>query len=449
MKFRVSAAFLALIIFVAALSAALLPDGSSAAQVYIPQKQKSAYNITQARNAQEVDARPGELIEYTLTYTNTGGSTETVVVSDDVADVLRLSEIVDYGGSMISGTTLSWPSVVLSPNTNVTRKFQVRVKSIANDEWNPVMANNYGNQVNVRITATSASGSATRSLSVYNTTQGRSAENSDAQTGDIIEYRMTYRNTSGTSISISESVDLYDALQLSEMYDYGGATLSGSTLIFPSVYVGGGSSLFRTFRLRIRDTSSTDRTMAVTYGNGTYIRVAGGGYNYSGSGLQSKSAYNQTQGVNAVNTYARPGDIITYTLTYQNNTGSNQTVAVEDDISDVLFLADLINYGGGSLSGNVLRFPSVTVPSGSRIDRTFQVQVKNVSAGTPDLVMSNHYGNGVDVRVLPAGAVYPTTPTVKGTYFVAPNTGPEGPIVSALGAFIATALLYFRRRFGN
>src|SRR3989344_1676711 len=152
----------------------------------------------------------------------------------------------------------------------------------------------------------------------------------------------------------------------------------------------------------------------------------------------SKSAYNQTQGVNAQSVIANPGDIINYILTYHNTGDTTQSnVIIEDDLYDVLLLSDLINNGGGQLSGNTLRFDSVTVSPKVSVDKTFQVRVKEVSMNQSDFVMTNFYGNQIDVQVRP--------PVVKGTY-IAPKSGPENWVVPVLAA-IVTGAWFIRKKY--
>ena len=135
---------------------------------------------------------------------------------------------------------------------------------------------------------------------------------------------------------------------------------------------------------------------------------------------------------------ADAGDIINYTLTYEN-TGevTARNVVIEDDISDVLQLADLINDGGGTLIGGTIRFPAITVSPGVSVSKTFQVRVRPVEFGASDLTMTNIYGNQVDVQVRP--------PLVKGTY-IAPKTGPAENVVLIL-SLLTTAAFYLRRKY--
>jgi len=120
---------------------------------------------------------------------------------------------------------------------------------------------------------------------------------------------------------------------------------------------------------------------------------------------RSKTAINETQGsVPAHTVSANPGDVIAYTLT-TNNTGLREQtgLVVSDDIKDVLEYATVIDNGGGAIVDGVISYPSETLAAGQQVAHIFKVQVKPASewptAG--NFVMTNVYGNAVDVPVTP------------------------------------------------
>ena len=120
---------------------------------------------------------------------------------------------------------------------------------------------------------------------------------------------------------------------------------------------------------------------------------------------RSKSAVNETQGnVPAHTVAANPGDVIAYTLTTRNTGLREQAgLVVSDDIKDVLEYATLVDNGGGTLANGVIAYPSSTLGTGATVTNTFKVRV-NPSDQWPtagNFVMTNVYGNAVDVPVNP------------------------------------------------
>lgn len=153
-----------------------------------------------------------------------------------------------------------------------------------------------------------------------------------------------------------------------------------------------------------------------------------------------KTAFNQTQGVDATTLPANPGDVITYTL-YYKNTGATQTnnVVIEDNIQDIRELADLINLGGAESVNGLIRYPIVNVPAGVEVSRSFQIRVKQASEfpSISDLVMTNIYGNQVRIPVRKPEVFGAITP---------PRTGAGEWTAGILAALATTAYVYFERK---
>jgi len=424
------------------------------------ERTKSAYNVTQGRDGESVDARSGDVIEYTLQYRNTAGTTQTVVVEDNLSDVLLLADMYDYNGATLNGSLLQFPAVTLSPNATVTRTFRVRVKTIYSSTQDLLMSNYYGNSVDIYVeSSTDSTDRGVRSKSAYNQTQSRDAESVTARIGDIIEYRLRYYNDTSSTKTITIEDDISDILKNAEMVRISNdGDWLGSSVRWSNIVIGSHSSVERTFEVRVRDFSDrdlreSDQAMINFYGEEVRVRVDNYSYGSGGtaSGNKSKTAFNRTQGASAVSVYARPGDLIDYSLYYRNDSGYTQNIAIEDDLTDVLDLSDLVNSGGGVLYNKTLRFENITLSPGSSVSKTFQVRVKNISQDKQDKVMSNYYGNGVDITVLPSSSVVPPGGVppkgqVKGTTYVAPATGPEDNLPLIFALLFTSAMLVYNKR---
>ena len=170
-----------------------------------------------------------------------------------------------------------------------------------------------------------------------------------------------------------------------------------------------------------------------------WVFVQGGNVQEAMSAWFILSAENDTKNADATTVIASKEDFITYTLTVANtgNAPANSFI-ITDDLSQVLPYADMVDNGGGILSGNVISYPGITVPSGGSVSKSFKVRVKYSLASNLSYTMTNTYGNTITVRI--------NTPQVLGT-FVAPKTG--GPSVAAasiFGSLIAGVLGVVRNR---
>lgn len=134
-------------------------------------QQKSAVNLTQLTNGQPTDAttvtaQPGDSIRYTLTTSNTGGSTEpNYLVQDDLTDILEYATVTDPGGGTMSTDTngsqvISWPAAYIPAGATVIKQFVVQVKNPVPataqgvsdpDSFDLKMDNVYGNGITIPV----------------------------------------------------------------------------------------------------------------------------------------------------------------------------------------------------------------------------------------------------------------------------------------------------------
>ena len=85
----------------------------------------------------------------------------------------------------------------------------------------------------------------------------------------------------------------------------------------------------------------------------------------------------------------------------------------------------------------VLRWNAVSIPAGGVVEKTFRVLVNSTFPAGSDNVMTNVFGNTVNVTVL--------KPRVAGT-FVAPKTGATTNVSLILATLTFAGFLGFRKR---
>jgi uncharacterized repeat protein (TIGR01451 family) len=167
-----------------------------------------------------------------------------------------------------------------------------------------------------------------------------------------------------------------------------------------------------------------------------------------------KTASDSTAGIaDADGKTVNPGDVITYTLYAKNNGKAVVTGYVfQENLDDVLVYAKVINLHGGKMDKNhAVTWPAVDIGVGKTATVQATVKVKDPVPQNPkgkddpnyfDLIMTNVYGNTVNIRV-PAGP----QKRVETAAATLPNTGPGtslligGSVVMIAGYFYGRARL--------
>lgn len=202
---------------------------------------KSAFNITQNKDAQSVEANPGDQIRYTLKTKNIGSGNGSIDVKDGIADVLEFANITDNGGGQSinqpnnsdedSRIIIDFGSKGIATNQEDVENFTVKIMSPlpknppSGHHFDLVMFNVYGNQVIIKIkppVATVINLSLTKNVRDVTTNEVNFTKSDKAFAGDVLEYQLVITNSGNGS---SNSVKILDTLPANVAY------LSGTTVI--------------------------------------------------------------------------------------------------------------------------------------------------------------------------------------------------------------------------
>lgn len=168
--------------------------------------------------------------------------------------------------------------------------------------------------------------------------------------------------------------------------------------------------------------------------------------------VNTKTATNMTQGMVEANTVtARAGDKISYTITVENKGLVSDSVTMQEDLTDVLEYATVVDQGGGTLDKQtkLLTWPAVTLAAGQKQSRTIAVQMMstipstNTGTGIPtsyDCKIANTFGNTVNVNV----DCPPEKVVVEQVVSEMPHTGARENMIFA--AVLLSVVTYFYAR---
>ena len=193
-------------------------------------KEKSAFNVTQGKNAPDVSAKSGDIIDYTLKTKNSGTLPAKITVEDGIADVLEYADVVliSDGGSVVNGPVntneekvVRYPEVSIPAGDEIVRKFSVKVKNTLPENvqngyhFDLKMYNHYGNDVLICIFKPTPEPTLYPNIMIDKTVRNQTLNeinfvNADsAYAGDTIEYKIWFKNVGqGKAVNLK----IYDVL---------------------------------------------------------------------------------------------------------------------------------------------------------------------------------------------------------------------------------------------
>ncbi len=269
----------------------------------------------------------------------------------------------------------------------------------------------------------------------------------DARTGERVNFKVTVTNTGNTTLSNVVMTDVIPSgLQFDDSVTGDGTPSVDSRNTFTVNFgqLSAGQSKTVEFAAKVLSTNTSSAICNTAKATATGVNQVEDDacvkvYTTPKTGTPniviSKRAFNDTKNVDATSTNAARGDYITYTLVATNNGTADQTNYVfEDDLSQVLPLADMVSTNGGTMSSTWIVYPSVTIKAGETVTKTFKVRIKQTLNSELSYQLRNTYGNTIVINV-PGNKVY-----------VPPVTGAAGTSAAAFAGLVTAGFVVARKR---
>jgi uncharacterized repeat protein (TIGR01451 family) len=333
------------------------------------------------KTADVTTADPSDWINYTVTFTNSGTGNATNVYINDT-----IPEDVDFKGSTpaytsVSGRTYTWFFSLVGPSETVVITITVQVKAYTDDEtillnyatldYSDDNGNPYPTQ----------KASATVVVTAPILTFSKTGDVTTADPGDPMTYTLTFKNVgTGTATGVVVTDTIPNDVELVSV-NPGYASVVGNTYTWyiGTLLSGEGGTIEIVVKVKV---GTPDETFLHNEATLYYKDANGNDYtpleDYADAVV---TAPVMTFSKSADVTLADPGDVIVYTLEYENTgTGWASLVQVVDTIpADTTFVSSSPGYD--SVSGNVYTWDVGDVAPGGSGTITITVTVK---PGTPD-----------------------------------------------------------------
>lgn len=407
--------------------------------------------------ADSVNAKPNEWVRFKLTITNTGNADLTGArITDAIPAGLQFEDsVVTDGSASFANNTLTVnfnSAIAAGQSKTVEFNAQVTARNSTTICNTGVATGNSVNQVQdnacVNVTV-SSSGNPNISIKKYVKNNSTSTSYDDvsvnARTGERVNFKITVSNTGNATLNNVRVTDVIPSgLQFDDSVTGDGSrTINGSTFAvdFGSINAGQSKTVEFAAQVITPNTGSVCNIAKATGSNVSEVQDSACVNVYTtpkpgeANIVLSKKAFNNTKNVDAVSTDAARGDYITYTLVTTNNGTADKTnYVISDDLSQVLPLADMVSTNGGTVSGNTITYPAITIKAGETVTKTFQVRIKQTLSSELSYTLTNSYGNTIVIKV-PGKTVYE-----------APKTGAAGTSAAAFAGLVTAGFVVARKR---
>ncbi len=330
----------------------------------------AAPRLALTKAVDRTSAAPGDVLTYTLTYTNSGNADATgVTVSDTLPE--RTSFLSASNGGTFTGSAVLWQLGTVPAGASGTVSFTVRLHAVFPSGTTQVT--NIGTVSSETTLPVDSNPVVTEVVAAPALSLTKTVDRATAAPGELLTYTLAYRNTGNAEASGAVITDTLPA-RTTFVSASGGGVLSGGTVTWNLGTVAAGASGSVTLTVRLDAVFPSGTTVvantAVLTGHGTPPTDGG-----TQTTVDAAPALALSKAVDL--TTASPGQHLTYTLSYRNTGNADaRDVVLSDALPARATFVSASN--GGTFANGTVTWSLGTVGAGTSGSVTVTVQLDAV-----------------------------------------------------------------------
>ena len=348
--------------------------------VYTPTQPKKDV-FKQGDTTASIDGRSvkaGDILTYQITYTNTTGETRDVEITDTLpAHTTFVS--ADTNGVENNGT-ITWNVSGVEHGKSVTVSFQVKVDEdtqaevIENKGHTNDGINSFDTNTTKNPTPTQPKKDVFKPADMTTSIDGKPVKN-----GEEITYTIKYTNTTDAK----RTVEVKDVIPEYTEYVTGTADNGGvydaatKTVSWKVGDVAVGNTVEFHFSVKVKAEANGQVIENKADVHDGFNNVKTNTTTNPTPTQPKKDVFTGTDTTSIDGKAVVAGQELTYKITYTNTTGTNQDVVVTDKLPAYTTYVEGSADNGGTLTGDVLTWNLMAVPTGTTVSVTFKVKVND------------------------------------------------------------------------
>ncbi|AXU11110.1 DUF11 domain-containing protein [Parvimonas micra] len=327
--------------------------------------------------------KAGQELLYKVTYKNTTGKEQKVVIKDKIPEYTTYVENSADNGGVYDNRTITWTKEKVAADETFEVTFKVKVKDDVNGETIKNKANVLEGNNEYETNETTNPTSTKPKKDVFDSQDTQvSIDKQTVKAGQELLYKVTYKNTTGKEqkVVIKDKIPEYTTY-VENSADNGGVYDNG-TITWTKEKVAADETFEVTFKVKVKDdvNGETIKNKAnVLEGNNKF--ETNETTNPTSTKPKKDVFDSQNDQVSIDGQIVKAGQELLYKVTYKNTTGKDQKVEIKDKIPEYTTYVDGSASDGGVYKDGEITWTKEKVAAGETFEVTFKVKVKDNVSG--------------------------------------------------------------------
>ncbi|WBB33901.1 cell surface protein [Parvimonas micra] len=323
--------------------------------------------------------KAGQELLYKVTYKNTTGKEQKVVIKDKIPEYTTYVENSADNGGVYDNGTITWTKEKVAADETFEVTFKVKVKDDVNGETikNKAKVLEGNNEYETNETTNPTSTKPKKDVFDSQDTQV-SIDKQTVKAGQELLYKVTYKNTTGKE----QKVEIKDKIPEYTTYVDGSASDGGvykdGEITWTKEKVAADETFEVTFKVKVKDdvNGETIKNKAnVLEGNNEY--ETNETTNPTSTKPKKDVFDSSAPQVSIDKQTVKAGQELLYKVTYKNTTGKEQKVVIKDKIPEYTTYVENSADNGGVYDNGVITWTKEKVAADETFEVTFKVKVKD------------------------------------------------------------------------
>ncbi|AIZ35927.1 GbpC/Spa domain-containing protein [Parvimonas micra] len=323
--------------------------------------------------------KAGQELLYKVTYKNTTGKEQKVVIKDKIPEYTTYVENSADNGGVYDNGVITWTKEKVAADETFEVTFKVKVKDDVNGETIKNKANVLEGNNEYETNETTNPTSTKPKKDVFDSSAPQvSIDKQTVKAGQELLYKVTYKNTTGKEqkVVIKDKIPEYTTY-VENSADNGGVYDNG-VITWTKEKVAADETFEVTFKVKVKDdvNGETIKNKAnVLEGNNEY--ETNETTNPTSTKPKKDVFDSSAPQVSIDKQTVKAGQELLYKVTYKNTTGKEQKVVIKDKIPEYTTYVENSADNGGVYDNGVITWTKEKVAADETFEVTFKVKVKD------------------------------------------------------------------------